>query len=75
MLADLSMRFFKTEINPVRHIQGILNRGWISGQQVDPTYFKVIGKWKKKSCLVSIEHISWAYISKAEQTHQNCCKN
>lgn len=44
MLADLSLRFFKTEVNPARHIQGIINRGWISGQQVDPTYFKNLGK-------------------------------
>lgn len=42
-LADLSLRFFNTEVNVKRHLQGIVSRGWISGQSVDPHYFKLLG--------------------------------
>ena len=41
-LADLSLRFFNTEVNVKRHLQGIVSKGWISGQSVDPHYFKMI---------------------------------
>ncbi|XP_057314762.1 uncharacterized protein LOC130655955 [Hydractinia symbiolongicarpus] len=43
IIADVVIRFFKTEADPVSHIQGIINKGWISGQQIDPNYFKIIG--------------------------------
>lgn len=39
---DLSLRFFNTEINAQRHLQGIISKGWISGQSVDPNYFKLL---------------------------------
>ncbi|XP_066916820.1 uncharacterized protein [Clytia hemisphaerica] len=39
---DISLRFFNTEINAQRHLQGIISKGWISGQSVDPNYFKLL---------------------------------
>ena len=42
ILTDLSLRFFNTEVNVKRHLQGIVSKGWISGQSVDPHYFKLL---------------------------------
>ncbi|XP_012563175.2 uncharacterized protein LOC100201986 isoform X1 [Hydra vulgaris] len=42
ILAVIAIRFFKTEIDPIFHLHGIISRGWISNQQVDPKYFKVL---------------------------------
>lgn len=39
---DILLRFFNTEINAQRHLQGIISKGWISGQSVDPNYFKLL---------------------------------
>lgn len=46
VLADLSLRFYKTEEDPIAHMEGIITNGWIAGQQVDPTYFKTLGKYQ-----------------------------
>ena len=46
-MVDLSLRFFNTEVNVKRHLQGIVSKGWISGQSVDPHYFKMIDSSSK----------------------------
>ena len=43
ILAVIAVRFFKTEIDPVFHLHGIISKGWISSQQVEPKYFKLLG--------------------------------
>lgn len=47
VLADIASKFFITEVNPERHLQGVVSRGWISGQSVDPSFFKLIAIEKK----------------------------
>ncbi len=44
VLVDLSIKFFKTAINPVQYLEGIIGSGWISGQEVFDNYFKVLSK-------------------------------
>ena len=39
------MKFFKTEVDPLHYIEGIVASGWISGLQVFKNYFKVISMY------------------------------
>eukprot|EP00794_Sanderia_malayensis_P006854 gene6855-7623_t len=42
ILADLSIKFFKTVVDPVDYLEGIVTSGWISGLEVFGDYFKVL---------------------------------
>ena len=41
----MTFRFYKTADDPLLHLQGVVSKGWVGGQKVDPEYFKLIGKW------------------------------
>jgi len=42
VLVDLSLKFFKTEVDPLHYLEGIVASGWVAGLQVFSNYFKVI---------------------------------
>ena len=46
ILVDLSLKFFKTEVDPLHYLEGIVASGWVAGLQVFSNYFKVISKLK-----------------------------
>ena len=43
MLADIELQFVSDELDPIKHLRGIVSGGHISGMMVYPDYFVVLG--------------------------------
>lgn len=43
VLADIELQFVSDELDPIKHLRGIVSGGHISGMMVYPDYFVVLG--------------------------------
>lgn len=53
MLAELKFHFTKQEPDAILHLRAIVSKGRISGMEVDPDYFRLLGGTSRKFIMLS----------------------